>query len=218
MPLALDMSRRGLFLDLDGTLADSLPVMRNVYYAFLEQYDIDGSEKGFQILNGPPLQRICEILRQTHNIPLPIEVLCERYKAMLKTARKSIQPAGGALQTLQLAKDNGWIVSIVTSSPRVETANWLNEHDLASFVRLVVGGDDVSQGKPAPQPYQLALSLSGCFANASLALEDSIQGAVSASNAGIATWLLAPSIPQVLTDQPGIQGCISDFKAIKKLL
>ena len=39
-------SQAGLFLDLDGTLADSLAVMRTVYDRFLEQFGEFGCGRG----------------------------------------------------------------------------------------------------------------------------------------------------------------------------
>jgi beta-phosphoglucomutase-like phosphatase (HAD superfamily) len=37
--------RRGLLLDLDGTLADSLSVLRQIYFDFLEIYGGTGSRE-----------------------------------------------------------------------------------------------------------------------------------------------------------------------------
>ena len=53
----------GLFLDLDGTLADSLTALKNVYYSFLAAFGASGNEVEFQRLNGPPLGEIIERLR-----------------------------------------------------------------------------------------------------------------------------------------------------------
>ena len=59
----------GLFLDLDGTLADSLTALKNVYHSFLAAFGASGDEVEFQRLNGPPLGEIIERLRMTHKLP-----------------------------------------------------------------------------------------------------------------------------------------------------
>lgn len=212
------MPRRGLFLDLDGTLADSLPTMRSVYYAFLEEYGFAGSETEFQRLNGPPLRRICEILRETHGLTDPVDVLYARYHAMLDAARNRIAPATGAREVLERAKANGWTVAVVTSSLRATTGDWLAKHGLESLVDTVVGGEDASRGKPNPEPYQLTLRLSGCDPMRSLAVEDSVQGALSASGALLPTWVIGPTLPVELINQPQICGCLPNFTAITGLL
>ncbi len=212
------MADRGLFLDFDGTLADSLPIMRDVYLAFLEEYGFAGSETEFQELNGPPLLRICEILRETYELADPIDVLYARYRAMLDTTREEIMPATGARIVLDRAKANGWTVLVVTSGLRTATLDWLVKQGLDSLVDNVVGSEDVSLGKPNPEPYQLALRLSGCEAGRSLAVEDGVQGAASASGALLPTWVIGPTLPLELVNQPQIQGCLPDFAAISDLI
>jgi beta-phosphoglucomutase-like phosphatase (HAD superfamily) len=43
---------RGMFLDMDGTLADSVSVLRRVYFRFLEKSGCVGSDTEFDALNG----------------------------------------------------------------------------------------------------------------------------------------------------------------------
>jgi beta-phosphoglucomutase-like phosphatase (HAD superfamily) len=49
---------------------------------------------------------------------------------------------------------------------------------------VVVGGDDVSRGKPFPDPYLRAAELLGVAAEDCVAFEDSITGLRSAESAG----------------------------------
>lgn len=55
---------RGLFLDLDGTLADSMPVMRETYFRFLARRGAQGSQEEFDSLAGRPLSDISVILKE----------------------------------------------------------------------------------------------------------------------------------------------------------
>ena len=61
-------SARGLLVDMDGTLADSLSVMRLVYGRFLESFGIQGTDDGFERVNGVPLRIVVERLKQTHEL------------------------------------------------------------------------------------------------------------------------------------------------------
>jgi beta-phosphoglucomutase-like phosphatase (HAD superfamily) len=70
-------------------------------------------------------------------------------------------------------------------------AEWLAGNRLLSSVDVIVGGDEVARGKPAPDPYALALSRLGCLPAACLAVEDSRLGALSALAAGVPTQVLA---------------------------
>jgi HAD superfamily hydrolase (TIGR01509 family) len=185
------LAGRGLFLDLDGTLADSLTALKDVYHSFLSGFGATGDETEFQRLNGPPLARIIELLKQAHGLPGEPAELLERYSGMLRHAHQSTQPAAGALELLAHARTTGWKVAVVTSSPRLSATKWLELGGLSDKVDAVVGGDDVVAGKPAAEPYRLALSRLNCSAALSHAVEDSRIGAMSAVAAGLNTWALA---------------------------
>jgi phosphoglycolate phosphatase-like HAD superfamily hydrolase len=61
--------RRGLFLDLDGTLADSLGVLRRSYFRFLREFNQEGSDAEFDRLNGPKLSEIIGTLQREYHLP-----------------------------------------------------------------------------------------------------------------------------------------------------
>jgi HAD superfamily hydrolase (TIGR01509 family) len=182
---------RGLFLDLDGTLADSLTALKAVYYSFLAGFGAAGEEAEFQRLNGPPLAKVVELLRVAHHLPGEQDALFEQYSVMLRQAHATARPATGARELLNHARATGWRTAVVTSSPRSSALKWLEQSDLSDQIDTVVGGDDVTTGKPAAEPYMLALTRLGCSAARSHAIEDSRIGARSAIAAGLNTFALS---------------------------
>lgn len=187
------MPRRGLFIDLDGTLADSLPVMRTVYGRFLASQGKSGSDAEFARLNGPPLSEIVADLARTHAIDRPVAALLDVYWTLIDAVYREVRPRPGAAELLRTARAHGIPVAVVTSSASRLTRAWLQAVDLNDLVDTVVGGDEVDRGKPDPEPYRIALQRTGCDAQASLAVEDSVAGARSAIAAGIPTLLLGDS-------------------------
>jgi HAD superfamily hydrolase (TIGR01509 family) len=185
------LSGKGLFVDLDGTLANSLTALREVYFLFLAGLGAKGNEGEFQRLNGLPLVKIIERLIEVHNLPGDPSELTARYSMMIRQIHSSAPPSRGAQELLKHARRKGWNVTVVTSSSRLSAVEWLERSSLSSQVDFVVGGDEVSCGKPAPDPYTLALSRSNCIPAVSLAVEDSRNGAFSAVSAGLSTWVLA---------------------------
>jgi beta-phosphoglucomutase-like phosphatase (HAD superfamily) len=185
------LNGRGLFLDLDGTLADSLAALKGVYHSFLAGFGVVGNEAEFQRLNGPPLGKIVKLLKDAHNLPGEPAVLLERYSIFLQEAHQTAQPAIGAQELLGHARVCGWKVAVVTSSPRSSALKWLELGGLSDKVDDVVGGDEVSAGKPSAEPYLLALSRLGCLAELSHAVEDSRIGATASVAAGLNTFALA---------------------------
>lgn len=182
----------GLFLDLDGTLADSLAALKNAYHSFLASFGASGDEAEFQRLNGPPLGEIIERLRMTHKLPGTPADLLQKYAAMVSQAHHSARPAAGVFELLAHARERGLKIAVVTSSPKLSAQGWLAVAGLADKIDDVVGGDEVTSGKPAAEPYIRALRRLNCSAALSHAVEDSRIGATAAVAAGLKTWALAP--------------------------
>ncbi len=190
-------SNRGLLIDLDGTLADSITPLKQVYHEFLGHFHVSGSEAEFQRLNGPPLPEIIAYLRATHHLaPSEVELL-KLYRRLLQNLHNRVPPAEGALHVLQVAREQGWRMAVVTSSNHATAEAWLHQNRLSGWIEVIIGGDDVSRGKPDPEPYRLGLERLGAEASQSLAVEDSSMGALAATEAGLLTLLINSSnVPQ----------------------
>ncbi|HYE00510.1 MAG TPA: HAD-IA family hydrolase [Alphaproteobacteria bacterium] len=184
------MMRGGLFLDLDGTLADSLGAMRLAYDRFLAGFGRRGGDAEFAALNGPPLPEVVARLAAAHGLEGPPEGLLARYQGLVDAVYDDAGPMPGAAALIAAARGAGRAVAVVTSNSRARAARWLArrgiDHD------LVVAGGEAARGKPAPDPYLAALAATGCAAAASIAVEDAPQGAAAALAAGLETWVLQP--------------------------
>ncbi|HVA15493.1 MAG TPA: HAD family phosphatase [Stellaceae bacterium] len=184
-------ARRGIFFDLDGTLADSIGILRAMFDRFAASCGAAASDEAFASVNGPPLPMAVAMLKRSWALPQSLDELLGRYTALIDAAFGEVVPAAGAAATLEAAFRNGWAVGIVTSNTAARTRAWLARVRLASFVDIVVGGDQVCLGKPEPEPYRIALARSGCARELSIAVEDSPNGAKSAIAAGIRTYGVA---------------------------
>ena len=91
-------------MDLDGTLADSLDLMRRVYDSFLESFGRQGNDEEFERLNGPPLGVGVEMLRRSHGLPGDVDRLLARYQGLAAGGyAKYSRPMPGARRLLALA-------------------------------------------------------------------------------------------------------------------
>ncbi len=200
----------GLFLDLDGTLADSLGVMRKIYENFLASHSRPASDSEFTALNGPPLREVVSLIKGTHGLDESLEDLLSEYWELIGEAYCAVSPTQGAGALLEAASSNGWTVGVVTSNLRDLTESWLARTRLDKWVDVVVAGGETGKGKPSPDPYLLALERGGCPASASIALEDSYQGAKAAVAAGLRTYGYESS-PEAALQWPGGVSIITDL-------
>ncbi len=179
-----------MLLDLDGTLADSLAVMRLAYQAFLGAFGATATAAEFDSLNGPPLAEVVRRLALTHGLPGGDAALLARYEAVIDDIYRGVAPHAGAGELLRKARENNCTVGIVTSNSARRTQAWLAAAGLSPQVAFIVSGDQVQRGKPDPEPYVLAVQRAACDQAAVVAVEDSPQGARSAVAAGLRTFVV----------------------------
>lgn len=197
------MSVRALLLDLDGTLADSLPVMRRCYERLLAEHGRQGSDEEFRRLNGPRLAECAALVRQAHGLWAEPDSLLQRWFDLIAEEYRAVAPNEGAEALVRAAVGKGWRVAVVTSSGADLARRWLRSAGLQDCVATIVSGGCVARGKPAPDPYLEALRRLGAAAEDGFAVEDTPTGAAAARAAGIPTWGL--SGPGATAWPPGVR-------------
>jgi HAD superfamily hydrolase (TIGR01509 family) len=186
------MEEKGLFFDLDGTLAESLEVMRWAYDHVLDLYGAKGSDKEFESLNGPPLDEIAKRLIENHGLKENPTALVAQYITIIHEKYLNVKPSQGAHEVLALAKKNKWKTAVVTSSNESLALEWLTKNNLENFFEVIVGRESVRNGKPSPEPYILATKKTGVLPKNSMAVEDSVGGLRSALEAGLSGFFFNP--------------------------
>ncbi len=184
------MKKQGLFLDFDGTIANSIPALVEIYYGFLAEFGYQGSEDEFARLNGPPLDEVIAFLKQSYDLPISESELKANYMRQVNRIYQEVQPILGTLKVLQHAKKNFYSIAIVSSNHRSLISDWLEQHNLIEYIDFIIDAKQSSQGKPHPAPYLAALKQASVQALDSIAVEDTETGASSALQAGIKTFLL----------------------------
>ncbi|MFH1057824.1 MAG: HAD family phosphatase [Pseudomonadota bacterium] len=208
---------RGLFLDLDGTLADSMPVMRQVYFDFLARLGRAGSAAEFDSVVGITLLQTVKVLKGAHGLEQDPLDLLRFYNSLVDGVYIThAAPTPGARALLLAARAAGVYSAVVTSAIRPVAAGWLAHNGLDALVAAIVAAEDVAYGKPDPEPYSKALGLAGIAAHEGLAVEDSSTGARAAMAAGIPTWIVGP--PGLRPRPAGAAGAVERLDELIGLL
>lgn len=180
-----------VFVDFDGTLVDTVPLLYNHYANFLKLYDREGSLEEFTSLMGPAIHEFIVILKDRHNLPpTPEELtvsythgLAERYKQEAKLMENSEQ-------FLKYAKEMGLELALVTSSAHSLIGGCLDQLQLKKYFDYLITGEKVKKTKPDPEIYFMALKTCSAAPHQAVSIEDSYNGILSSLAANVPTIVL----------------------------
>lgn len=100
----------------------------------------------------------------------------------------------GAPEALRAVRAAGVPAALVTNTGRRLTEITLDSMG-REFFDVVVCGDEVAAGKPAPDPYLRAAELLGVAPGECVAVEDSPNGALAAERAGAGVLVVSGEVP-----------------------
>ncbi|RIB35494.1 MAG: hypothetical protein BXU00_00040 [Candidatus Nanoclepta minutus] len=177
---------KGVFIDLDGTLIDSLQVYRKAYEELFKKFGIVPDDRFYKNFGEGPVELANKIYSAYKDkLNISFEEFLKVRESILDSLISEIKFTPGAKEFLIYLKDKGFKIGIVTSSSRSFTEKVLDNLGLKGFFDVVITSDDVKNLKPDPEPYILALNRLKLLPDECLAIEDSIYGIISAKNAGI---------------------------------
>jgi HAD superfamily hydrolase (TIGR01509 family) len=177
-----------LLFDLDGTLANSIPLLYKVYLMFLHRYGYEGSPAEFEQLNGPSMAECLSLLKSRYDLPDSEEALGEQHLKLLLQAYSTKVPLyEGSLDFLEQARLAGLRLAVVTSAPRPLADAFLQRHLIADLFAVVVTPEGLPKSKPDPAIYRRALDQLAMEPSEGLVFEDSVHGVRAAVGASIPT-------------------------------
>ena len=188
--------------DMDGTLVDTEPYWIASEHKLVAEFggtwtdDDAHSIVGFDLLDG------AVELRDRGGVRLePVEIVERLLDGVIAMAAAELPWRAGARELLAECVRAGVPCALVTMSWRRLADAVLAAAPTGSFAASITG-DEVTRGKPDPEPYLAAAAALGADPSACVAIEDSPTGVASAMGAGCATLGVPHVVP--LTAVPGL--------------
>ena len=147
---------RGAIIDLDGTLADTATIHGEAWRRALNDLGIR-EEVSVEALLGKRAPEIASIL--AHGNEELAHRLLERKNIHFLNLVNRARPKECSYELLGLLKRLGIKTAVVTSSNSVSAYSVLKALNMIEQVDVVVTGDDVSKGKPDPEPILKSLRM-----------------------------------------------------------
>jgi len=200
---------RAIILDMDGVVLDSMPTHLLTWQRTLAPLGIDLSADDLYSLEGVPTPPTAKLLVERFlGRACPDEEAQRLAEAKRALFRQIFEPAliPGIGPLLHDLRGRGYRLGLVTGSARSLVDESLVPTGAGDLFDTMVTGDQVSRGKPDPEPYRTAAARLGLSPAECLVVENAPLGIQSAKTAGMAcvaleTTLAAERLSAVGADQ-----------------
>ena len=181
---------KAYLFDLDGTIADSMPLHFRAWTKAIEAAGGHFPEEVFYELGGVPIVRVVEILNERFGYTMPAEDTAHKKEELYLTLIHEVQPIAAVVAHVK-AMHSKIPLAIVSGSPRASIESTLETLGLTGCFDTLVGAEDYTHGKPDPEPFLTAAKRLNIDPKDCLVFEDADAGIASAKAAGM-SWVKVP--------------------------
>lgn len=177
-------------LDFDGVILNSEPYHFYIRESLLAAYCAGAQYDPVDCVGKSVPEFYAEMLRRsgadsdiTERAKQLAEMHFERVFESIRDNHVAANP--GVEDFLRQVREAGLKTAVASSSSGAYVGKCLDYLGLCAAFDWVCCGESVKKAKPAPDVYELALSLASCLPRDAFAVEDSRSGAAAAAKAGI---------------------------------
>ena len=187
---------QAVLFDLDGVLVDSEPVWYEVEGEVVRRLGGQWSREHQSHCIGGTVDATCRYILDLTGADCSLdEIQAEIMAGMVAHYTTDLPVVAGALELVAGVRASGVRTALVSSSFRVLVDAALVKLGADNF-DATVAGDEVSRGKPDPEPYLKACAELGVESGAAVVVEDAMNGVRAAEAAGCAV-VVVPTVAAI---------------------
>ena len=180
------MNLHAIIFDLDGILADSEPMWNEIDGALLKHYGVEYSGEFKHEVLGKSFTLSLQFYKEKFGLRTDMEEMALRRRDIAKTFYAEHIPIfDSTVGVLQDLSKRGLPIGLATSSISELVIPFLERHDIKKFFTQLTTGEEVVNGKPAPDIYLRAASKLGIDPEFCLVVEDALAGIQAGKAAGM---------------------------------
>jgi putative hydrolase of the HAD superfamily len=176
---------KAVIFDFDGLIVDTESVWFEAYKDVLQRYEVELTLQKFSEVVGTSDEILFDFINS--NLKEPIEKGLIEQMAKELVDEKLLEPAlrENVEDYLISAKNAGLQIALASSSSREWVESFLKKLNIYEYFSVIKTKDDVKKVKPDPELYLKAIEEIGVQASEAIAFEDSLNGLIAATNAGL---------------------------------
>jgi HAD superfamily hydrolase (TIGR01509 family) len=192
------MTAGGVLFDLDGVLVDSAALHVQAYERVFNEAGLSFPEIARNaVIEGKARSSVIDLALPGAPPDLKQRLSDAKPKALEAVLDKQSDCGmPGAAETVRILAQAGVPMAVVTNSRTPQI--WLLKMGISTLIPVIVTGGDVASPKPSPEGYLLGASRLGVKPESCLAIEDSHDGWLAATEAGMQVAVVADEHPEWL--------------------
>lgn len=211
---------RAIILDMDGVVLDSMPGHLRTWQEALAPLGARVTAADLYPLEGVPTERTAKLLTEK----LLGEPCSDQEAQRLAAKKRAIfdesepAPVPGMLPLVHDLQGRGFHLALVTGSAQSVVDGALGPTGVTDLFETIVTGDQVTHGKPDPEPYRIAAERLNLTPGECLVVENAPLGIQSAKAAGMTCVALATTLPPPRLMAAGADRLFPDAEALRDWL
>ena len=201
-----------MLFDLDGTLIDSIHLIKECFRLTLKEHvpETEYSESDILEMIGPPLSVTFAPMADTEEKLAAMITSYRKYYKELEFSLVSVFPH--VVETLRQLKEKGFYLGVVTTKFRESAEPSLRYFEIERYLDVLIGLDDAEKHKPHPEPILKALD--GLPHHQVLMVGDAPSDIMAGKNAGVLTCGVSWSIKKAELEATKPDYWITDFREL----
>ena len=186
---------KGAIFDLDGTIIDSMDVWETIDIKFLEKRNITMPNDYIEKINSMSFEEVAKYTIERFNLNESVDSLIKEWNDMaIYEYSNNIKLKPNVKEYLVKLKKHDIKIGLATSSPKELYEPVLKNNKVYDYFDTLVFGDEVENGKPAPDIFLKACEKFEINPKEAFVIEDSVLGATAANRAGIKCLVVEDTI------------------------
>lgn len=189
---------KAVIFDLDGVVIDSMPYYYKAWKSAFEIYGIRVTEEEIYLREGEKMEKTAkEVYEREKGKTADDDIIKNIINNELRVYQENFQLKifPGIKDLIYKLKEKNVRLGLVTGSISESIRQFAKEDDIFGKFDAIVTGDETSNGKPAPEPYNLAIKKLGISPLNCCAVENGPLGIRSAADAGLTCFAVKGNSP-----------------------
>ena len=179
---------RIVILDFDGTLGDTTAVIVRTMQATIKELGLPSrTDNECAAMIGLRLMEIPPVLFPGHDVDGDLYASTYRRLFHEFNVEGAVELYPNVMETWKELKERGFILTIASSRSHASLADYVENLGLSNVITYMLGADDVTNGKPDPEPVNLTLEKFGLKPEEALVVGDTVFDIEMGRNAGTRT-------------------------------